>query len=493
MISALAIYGTLIAPLPNVVIILTDDIGYGDLSSYGATKIATPNIDRIAQQGIRFTDAHSTSAMCTPTRFSMITGQYAWRNKTGGAGVLPGDAPLAIPKSTRTMPQMFRKAGYQTGVVGKWHLGLGDPAPDFNRVLEPGVKQVGFDYSFIYPGTGDRVPCVYVENGRVVNLDPNDPIKVSYKEKIGTEPTGFDMAGKMKLEPTKGHRDTVVNGLSRIGWMTGGKSARWIDEDMSDTLARKAVQFVETNQRSPFFLYYAPHSIHVPQLPHKRFIGKSKIGLRGDAILELDDAVGQLLRALDRKNLARNTIVIFSSDNGGQVEDGYVSPKGDEARDDLHGHRVNGVLRGEKTMLYEGGHRVPFMIRWPEKIKAGQESQSLLGLIDLYHSFSSLIGQKLESADAPDSFDLSRALLDPRAKGRQHLVLHTNGTGGVAMREGDWKLIPRLNGKHELFNLRLDLSEKTNRAAEEKAKVDTLSLLLERIKSTAASRDFGIK
>lgn len=483
----------LIAARPNVVVILSDDIGYGDLSSYGATQISTPNIDQIGKQGIRFTDAHSTSAMCTPTRFSMLTGQYAWRNKTGGAAVLPGDAPLSIPATMRTMPQMFRNAGYQTGVVGKWHLGLGDPAPDFNGLLEPGVKQVGFDYSFIYPGTGDRVPCVYIENGRVVNLDPNDPIKVSYNAKVGTEPTGVEMAGKMKLEPTKGHRDTVVNGLSRIGWMTGGNRARWVDEDMSDTLARKAVQFVEGHKASPFFLYYAPHSIHVPQLPHKRFVGKSKIGLRGDVILELDDAVGQLLRALDRSNLTRNTIVIFSSDNGGQVEDGYLSPKGQEARDDLHGHRVNGVLRGEKTMLYEGGHRVPFMIRWPEKIKAGQQSSALMGLIDLYHSFSSLIRQKIESTDAPDSFDLSAALLNPSAEGRQHLVLHTNGAGGLAMREGDWKLIPRANGRHELYNLRSDLSERTNLAIQEKAKVDTLTLLLERIKSATASRHLGLR
>jgi len=280
---------------PNILFILADDIGYGDLGCYGATKVKTPALDRLASQGCRFTDAHSTASTCTPTRYALLTGQYAWRHAPGSR-ILPGDAPLAIPTNAITLPKLLKQAGYTTGIIGKWHLGLGDqPQTDYNRPLKPGPLEVGFDSAFIIPATGDRVPCVYVENYRVVGLDPGDPITLDYSVKRG-EPKSF------------------VRGIPRIGGMTGGTTARWTDADIADTLARRTVQFLERNSMGPFFLYLATHGIHVPRVPHPRFKGTSQSGVRGDQIHELDDTVSQVLAALDRLKLADNTLVIFTSD-----------------------------------------------------------------------------------------------------------------------------------------------------------------------------------
>ena len=283
---------------PNIVIIYTDDLGVGDISANGATKVKTPNIDRIANQGLRFTNAYATAATCTPSRFSLLTGKYAWRKS--GTNIAPGDAALIIPTNEETMPGMLQKAGYQTAVVGKWHLGLGPAGgPVWNSDIKPGPLEVGFNYSFIMPATGDRVPCVYMENYRIVDLDPADPITVSYKEKIGNEPTGKENPELLKLNYSHGHDATIVNGVSRIGWMTGGKKARWIDEDMADVFTGRAVNFIEKNAKNPFFLYFATQDIHVPRVPHSRFVGKSGMGARGDAILQLDWTVGEVLKTLD--------------------------------------------------------------------------------------------------------------------------------------------------------------------------------------------------
>ncbi len=272
------------ADRPNIVIILADDIGYGDLGCYGATRVKTPHVYRLARQGLRFTDAHAPSAVCTPTRYALMTGQYAWRHPPA-ARILSGVAPLCIPRGTVTLPSLLRDAGYATGCVGKWHLGLGGKdGPDFNAEIKPGPREVGFDYSFIIPATGDRVPCVYVENGRVVGLDPKDPIRVRYGAPVGDEPTGAKDPELLTLKPSHGHADTIVNGISRIGFMAGGRAARWKDEDMADELTRRAVAFVEKNKGRPFFLYFATHDVHVPRAPHPRFRGKSGCGVRGDVI-----------------------------------------------------------------------------------------------------------------------------------------------------------------------------------------------------------------
>jgi arylsulfatase A-like enzyme len=331
----------------NIVVILGDDVGYGDLGCYGATLIKTPNLDGLAREGMRFTDAHSQAAVCTPTRYSLMTGQYAWRHPPG-AQILSGVAPMSIEPGTLTLPKLLKQAGYTTAAVGKWHLGLGQPAPNYNRPIVPGPREVGFDYSFIIPATGDRVPCVYVEDGLVVGYDPNDPIQVSYGAPVGDEPTGAAHPELLTVHPSAGHNNTIVGGISRIGYMAGGKGARWKDEEMSDTITARAVSFIERNRDGRFFLYFATHDIHVPRVPHPRFRGASQCGTRGDAMAELDWSVGRVLAALDRLGLTDDTLVLFSSDNGGVMDDGYQ----DGSRDDASGHRCNGVLRGMALVFF---------------------------------------------------------------------------------------------------------------------------------------------
>src|SRR5882757_4070729 len=343
---------------PNIVLIYADDVGYGDVSCYGATRVRTPNIDSIAGQGVRFTNAHSPSATCTPSRYALMTGQYAWRMP--GTGILPGDAPLIIQPGRVTLPSMLKQQGYRTGVVGKWHLGLGGGKIDWNGEVAPGPLEIGFDYSFLMPATLDRVPCVFVEDHRVVNLDPKDPIEISYQKPFPGEPTGKNNPELLRMLPSHGHDQAIVNGVSRIGYMTGGKSALWTDENIVDVLTSKACAFIEGNRdRQPFFLYYASPDIHVPRLPNHRFVGKTEMGPRGDAIAELDWSVGEILKALDRNGLAENTLVIFSSDNGPVVDDGYK----DQAVEKLGSHKPAGSYRGGKYSNFDGGTRVPFVVR----------------------------------------------------------------------------------------------------------------------------------
>jgi arylsulfatase A-like enzyme len=475
---------------PNIVLIYTDDLGYGDISSYGATKIKTPNIDRIAKEGLRFTNAHATSATCTPSRYSMLTGEYAWRKP--GTGIAAGNAPLIIDPQQLTLPAVMQKANYKTAVVGKWHLGLGpEPGPDWNGEIKPGPLELGFNYSYILPATGDRVPCVFVENHRIVNLDPKDSVQVSYKDPIGTEPTGKDNPELLKMKPSHGHDQSIVNGVSRIGYMTGGKAARWVDEDIADVLTKKAVTFIKDNTTAPFFLYFSTHDIHVPRVPHSRFAGKSRSGLRGDAILQLDWSTGEILRTLDQLNLTNNTLVIFTSDNGPVLDDGYI----DEAVEKLNSHQAAGPLRGGKYSAFEAGTRVPLLVRWPGQVKPGV-SEALVSQIDFLRIFAALVDQKIHEDQVPDSFNQLDALLGRNKLGRDFLIEQSlNNT--LSLIQGDWKYIepsrgPKLNKNTQtelgnsptpqLYHLKTDIGEKKNVASVNSAKIKELSVLLNSIK-----------
>lgn len=479
---AILLYGRLAcssavaAECPNIVLIYADDLGYGDVGCYGATEVKTPNIDRLAREGLRFTDAHAAAATCTPSRYAMLTGEYAWRKK--GTGILPGDAPLIIEPGRVTLPSMLHDAGYTTGVVGKWHLGLGKGEPDWNGELKPGPLEIGFDSCFILPATGDRTPCVYVENHRVVGLDPADPIQVDYKTQVGHEPTGAERPDRLKMKLSHGHDFTIVNGISRIGFMTGGKAARWNDETMADTLTEQAVKFIERNREKPFFLYFATHDIHVPRVPHPRFRGATTMGPRGDAIVEFDSTVGQVLKALDDRKLADNTLVILTSDNGPVLDDGYA----DDAVEKLGKHRPAGPLRGGKGTVYEGGTREPFLVRWPGHVPAGETSDSLVCQIDLLASLAAFTKQTLANQAAPDSVNVLPALLGESQQGRDVLVEQGRA---IAVRRGKWKLIEAGDGPKaapQLYNLADDLGEARNLAKEDPARVDELSQLLESIR-----------
>ena len=465
----LAVEATQRADRPNIVLIYADDLGYGDVSCYGATSVATPAIDRLAREGLRFTDAHSPAATCTPSRYAMLTGQYAWRRV--GTGIARGDAALILDPNSITLPSLLQSAGYRTGVVGKWHLGLGPQGgPDWNGAIKPGPLETGFDYCFLIPATGDRVPCVYVENHHVVDLDPNDPIQVSFGRRIGDEPTGKENPELLRMRPSHGHDRTIINGISRIGYMTGGKSARWVDEQMADRITSKAVAFIEKHRNEPFFLFFSLHDIHVPRAPHPRFVGRTSMGPRGDAIVQADWSTGEILRTLDRLRLVDDTLVLFTSDNGPVVDDGYQ----DDAVEKLGQHRPAGPLRGGKYSNFEGGTRVPFVARWPKRIAAGGVSDALLCQIDLLRTLAELIGQDVGPGQAPDSEPLLGALLGDAQQGRTHLVEQGRR---LSLRAGDWKYVQPGNGpavnrstntelgvakRGLLFDLSQDPGEKNN-------------------------------
>lgn len=418
---------------PNIVVILADDMGYGDLSCYGATHVHTPHIDAMAASGLRFTQAHSDAATCTPSRYAMLTGSYAWRHD--GVRILPGDAKLLIEGHQATIPSVLKSAGYTTGLVGKWHLGLGDGTIDWNGEIKPGPCEVGFDDAFFFAATADRVPTVYIHNHRVVNLDPKDPIQVSYDRKIGNEPTGKEDPELLKMKLSEGHDGTIVDGISRIGFMTGGQSARWKDETMAATFTGKAVEFIEKNQHQPFLLYFTPSDIHVPRAPAAQFAGKNACGVRCDVIDQLDWSVGQILDTLQRLRLDENTLVIFTSDNGPVVNDGY-----DDGSDrKLGGHKPAGPFRGGKYTIFEGGTTMPFLVRWPGHVKPGV-SNALIDQLDLLASLAALTHQKVPAGTAEDSVDVLPALLGKSKRGRESLVEEADV---LAIREGKWKLIDR--------------------------------------------------
>jgi len=462
---------------PNIIFMLADDVGYGDFGCYGATKVKTPNIDRLAEEGLRFTDAHAPSAVCTPTRYAFMTGEYAWRRQ--GTGILPGTAALIVEPGRVTVPSLLRSADYATGVVGKWHLGLGPQSPtDYNGEIKPGPLEIGFDYAWLLPATGDRTPCVWVEDHRVVGLDPADPITLDYTVQRG-DPESF------------------VNGIPRIGKQTGGKAALWKDEEIADVLTGKAVAFIERHKDHPFFLYFATHDIHVPRVPHPRFRGGSQAGVRGDVIQEFDGSVGEIMAALGRLKLVDNTLLIVTSDNGGVLDTNGPDAVHGGTEETNNGHAFNGPLRGTKGSPYEGGTRVPFIVRWPGHVRRGT-SGALICHVDMLATMAAIAGQPLPGDAGPDSFNVLPALLGPEGDRpcREYLVEHGNV---LALRKGPWKLIParpaakgkkgkRAPASAELYNLAEDIGETKNLADQNTEIVAGMTAALNRIREQGRSR-----
>ena len=483
---------------PNIVFILADDIGYGDLSCYGATRVRTPNVERLAASGVRFLNAHSAASTSTPSRYALLTGQYAFRRND--TGIAAGNAPSIIHPTQRTVQAMMQAAGYTTAAVGKWHLGIGvDTNQPWNDYITPGPKEIGFDYSYIMAATGDRVPCVYLENQRIVGLDPADPVEVSYTTPFPGEPLGRDHPELLtKLHHSHGHDMAIVNGIGRIGYMRGGKQALWVDEYIADSITTKAVAFIDRHKDKPFFLYFGTNDIHVPRWPHPQFVGRSGMGPRGDAILQFDWTVGQVLDALERNGLIDNTIVILTSDNGPVVDDGYK----DQAVELLGDHRPWGSLRGGKYSAFEAGTRIPFIVSWPSGgVAKGKDSYALVSHIDLYASLASLTGQTLPDDAAPDSFDQLATWLGHDDKGRDYVIEQASTLSAI---EGDWKLIApskqddpfwehvRIETgfitQPQLYYLKDDMGERNNIAAGNPGKVEQLTALIERVKRTPQTR-----
>ena len=483
---------------PNIIIILSDDVGFGDLSCEGATKVSTPHIDSLAAGGLRFTDGHCTSSTCTPSRYSILTGQYAFRNKK--AVILPGNAPLVIDPTGATLPKMLKGAGYATGFVGKWHLGLGDGKLNWNGPIAPGPDDLGFDYSYFLPATPDRVPCVYVQDHGVVGLSPGDPLSVSYLWKIGNEPTGLSRPDLLRYPADKQHSGTIVDHISRIGWMQGGHSAWWTDEEMAQRFLGEAQNFVLKNKDHPFFLYYCPHNIHVPRAPNDKFLHTSECGIRGDSIEELDATVGAFLDTLKQAGLEKNTLIVFSSDNGPIFNDGYADGSVKEA----NGHKPAGPYRGGKYQIFEGGTRVPFIVSWPGTITPGT-STALVNQLDLYASLAKLAGVNQAQGTRPDSQDMLDAFLGHSQQGRTTMVEQDAGPT-LALREGSWKFFVPAKPAYkkqleegdttqgpppapvpQLYNLDADPHEDHNVAPDHPDLVQKMSAELEQIRNAGPS------
>ncbi len=447
-----AIPATFAAEKPNIIVIMADDLGYGDVSCYGATAFKTPHIDRLASEGLQFTSGYCSASTCTPTRYSFLTGTYAFRR--AGTGIAPPNSPALIQPGTETLPSLMQKAGYKTAVVGKWHLGLGGPdGPDWNGELKPGPMDIGFDYNFLLPTTNDRVPQVYVEGHRVLNLDPKDPLWVGMKKPSDDHPTGLTHRDTLKMDWSHGHNSTIHNGISRIGFYTGGHAARFRDEDLADKWVEKSVQWIEGHQDQPFFLFFASHDLHVPRIVHERFQGATPLGPRADAIVQLDWCVGEILKTLDRLKLAEKTLVVFCSDNGPVLDDGYK----DDAIEKIGDHKPAGPFRGGKYNVMEGGTRTPLITRWIGRIPAGQ-SDEMVCTVDLAASCAALVDVPLPADGCLDSIDVLGALLGEKgAKGRDHLIQQDNGRGGnYGLRVGKWKLQRHDSKKTNNTELRLN-------------------------------------
>ena len=454
---------------PNIVIMLADDMGWGDPGCYNPqSKTPTPNIDQLARQGMRFTDAHSTSSVCTPTRYALLTGRYAWRTHLK-KGVLQGYDPMLIESGRLTIASLLKAQGYKTGAVGKWHLGFGNTKPvDYAKPLTPGPNTIGFDYFFGIPSSLDFTPYVYVENEAVTEA-PSATVADSKSQREGG--TGFWRGGP--IAPSLKHADVL------------------------GTLTDKAVGFIQRQTKvQPFFLYFPLTAPHTPWLPLGEWKGKSGAGDYGDFVMQTDAMVGRVLQALQDAGFSENTLVIFTSDNGA-----HWLPE-DIKR---YNHAANGPWRGQKSDIWEAGHRIPFIARWPGKIKAGSVNDELIGLIDLPATAAAIVNQKLPQGAAEDSYNLMPTLLQGQQKRPlREALIHHSGDGLFAIRQGDWKLAfglgsrgfsepkeikPQPGGAQgQLYNLKDDPTEQNNLWLQKPDVVARMSALLKKYQDEGHSR-----
>jgi len=470
---------------PNIVVIYVDDLGYGDVGFNGATEIKTPNLDKLANEGTRFTNGYATSATCTPSRYGLLTGVYPWRNKN--AKILPGTAPLIISTEQMTIPKMLKTKGYHTGIVGKWHLGLGTGNVNWNETVSPGPNEVGFDYAYIMAATQDRVPTVYIENGDVVNLDPNDPIEINYKKNFEGQPNGVDNPELFDMKWHHGHNNSIVNRIPRIGFMKGGEAAKWSDVDMADHFLKGAQDYVKKHKNEPFFLYYAMQQPHVPRTPHPRFVGTSGMGPRGDVIVEADWCIGEFIKTLEKEGLLENTLLVFTSDNGPVLNDGYY----DDAVEKIGNHTPAGPYRGGKYSLFEAGTHVPFFTYWKGNIQP-VVSDAMVCQVDLLSSLAKLVGSDITVQDSEELLDV---FLGKETKGRENLIIEA--TSRTAYKEGDWVMIPPYKGRevlkqvnieignskeYQLYNLKEDIGQQNNVAELHKEKLEEMITKFETIR-----------
>jgi len=425
--------------LPNIVFILADDLGYGDVGAYGATMVKTPNIDRLAQEGRLFTDAHSASAVCTPSRYALMTGEYPYRsdvgvpsNTEGAWGPLPTGSELVLDVDSVTVSSMLRQKGYKTAAIGKWHMGFKEGSNDWQVPLSPGPRDVGFDFYYGLPGVNSGSPYVLVENETMVGYDPEDPLVY-----IG-RPGSPEYEAMQPIQPSPIKTFSKEASKKSDNLFAGALEAHELfdDEQLGTVFTNKALEWMDENKEHPFFLYFSTTQIHHPFTPAPRFKGTSEIGLYGDFIHELDWMVGEIMTYLDDNGLSENTLVVFTSDNGGMLNLGGRNAV--EA-----GHLMNGNLLGFKFGAWEGGHRVPFITRWPSKITAGQQSDQLISLVDMLASFAVLTGQEALVPEDSDSVNVLPALLGETDKVvREELLIAPRHPSNLSLRDGKWVYIP---------------------------------------------------
>ncbi|MCM2374197.1 sulfatase-like hydrolase/transferase [Aporhodopirellula aestuarii] len=423
--------------LPNIVVIMADDLGYGDVGCYGGTGVSTPEIDKLAAKGLRFTQGYCSAGTCTPTRFSLLTGVHAFR--VPGSGIAPPNSPALIPAETPTIASVLNDAGYRTGIIGKWHLGLGEKpgGPDWNGTLSPGPLEIGFDDALILPTTNDRVPPVLVRNHHVENLDSNDPLWVGNQRPSPEHQDARSNPAALRMTTVGSHHGTIHNGIGRIGYFTGGKAALYRDEDLAKRWVSESKVWLSKHAGTPFFLLVTPHSLHAPRIVDEQFQGVSKMGPRGDAIAELDWTVGQIMASLKHLKLIERTLVVFCSDNGPVLIDDYK----DRSDELLGDHDPNGDFRGGKYNVYEGATRTPFIVSMPGTVPV-DESNQVICTIDLAASFAAWVGAKVPTGALRDSINLMPALLgETDAVGRSFLLQQDNGWGSFGYRKGKWKLV----------------------------------------------------